>query len=327
MDNNQEYNVYTIFNKDIKVELTNLGAIMKKILIRHNNQDIDVVLGFDKAQDYIENDSTYFGAVIGRNANRIEDSAFTLEGTKYQVEANDGNHNLHSGSDGYNTRVWDVVSHNNHSISFSLTSPHLDQGFPGELNMEITYELTEDNVLEVTYKGQSDRLTVFNPTNHSYYNLNGHNSGDVLHHKLWLNSDQYSELDDENIPTGNTLDVKDTMMDFADLRMISKDKTDEYDDNFILKSNDIHQKAATLIGDVTGIQMDVYTDSPCLQLYTGNGLDNVQGKHDVTYNKHAGVCLEPQFEPNSINSENPPLIDGELEYRTRYRFSNIIDKK
>lgn len=126
LDNNQEYNVYTIFNKDIKVELTNLGAIMKKILIRHNNQDIDVVLGFDEAQDYIENDSTYFGAVIGRNANRIKDSEFTLEGAKYQVEANDADHNLHSGSDGYNSRVWDVVSHNEQSITFSLTSPHLD---------------------------------------------------------------------------------------------------------------------------------------------------------------------------------------------------------
>ncbi|QIH77581.1 galactose-1-epimerase [Macrococcoides canis] len=323
MDNNEEYKTYTIFSKDIKVELTNLGAIMKKILISHNNQDIDVVLGFDEVQAYIENDSTYFGAVIGRNANRIKDSEFTIEGTKYQVEANDGEHNLHSGSDGYNTRVWDVVSHNKQSITFSLTSPHLDQGFPGELNMEVSYELTEDNVLEVTYKGRSDRLTVFNPTNHSYFNLNGHQSGDVLHHKLWMNSDQYSELDDENIPTGNTLDIKDMMMDFTNLRMISEDKTDEYDDNYILKSNDIHQKAATLIGDVTGIQMDIYTDSPCIQLYTSNGLDNVQGKHDVTYNKHAGVCLEPQFEPNSINSENPPLIDGELEYRTIYHFSNI----
>lgn len=142
------------------------------------------MLRFDKVQDYIANDSTYFGAVIGRNANRIEDSAFTLEGTKYKVEANDGEHNLHSGSDRYNTRVWDVVFHNEYSITFSLTSPHLDQGFSGELKMKVLYELTEDNVLEISYKGQSDRLTVFNSTNHSYFNLNGHDSGDVLHHKL-----------------------------------------------------------------------------------------------------------------------------------------------
>nr|WP_157742213.1 aldose epimerase family protein [Macrococcus sp. IME1552] len=323
MDNNQEYNVYTIFNNDIKGELTDLGAIMKKILIRHNNHDIDIVLRFDEVQDYIENDSTYFGAVIGRNANRIEDSAFTLEGTKYKVEANDGEHNLHSGSDGYNTRVWDVVFHNEHSITFSLTSPHLDQGFSGELKMKVLYELTEDNVLEVSYKGQSDRLTVFNPRNHSYFNLNGHDSGDVLHHKLWLNSDRYSEQDEESIPTSKKLSVHDTVMDFTHLRMISEDKTEEYDDNFILKRNDLYQKAATLIGDVTGIQMDVYTNSPCLQLYTSNGLDNVQGKHGVTYNKHAGVCLEPQFEPNNINSEKPPLIDGGKEYKTIYRFSKI----
>lgn len=272
LDNNQEYNVYTIFNNDIKVELTDLGVIMKKILIRHNNHDIDIVLRFDKVQDYIANDSTYFGAVIGRNANRIEDSAFTLEGTKYKVEANDGEHNLHSGSDGYNTRVWDAVFHNEYSITFSLTSPHLDQGFSGELKMKVLYELTEDNVLEINYKGQSDRLTVFNPTNHSYFNLNGHDSGDVLHHKLWLNSNPYSELDEESIPTGKKLSVHDTVIDFTHLRMISEDKTEEYDDNFILKRNDLYQKAATLISDVTGIQMDVYTDSPYLQLYTSNGL-------------------------------------------------------
>ncbi|TDM48514.1 galactose mutarotase [Macrococcoides goetzii] len=319
--NNQEYKIYTISNNNITVELINLGAIMKKLLIHHNNQEIDVVLGFDKEQDYPENDSTYFGAVVGRNANRIEDSEFTLEGTKYELEANDGDNNLHSGSDGYNKRVWNIESHNEHSITFSLISPHLDQGFPGELKMEVTYALTDDNTLEVTYKGQSDRLTVFNPTNHSYFNLNGHDSGDVLHHKLWLNSDKYSELNDESIPTGKQLDVTDTNMAFTELRKISEDKTDEYDDNFILNSSDIHEKAATLVGDVTGIQMEVYTNSPCIQLYTGNGLDDVHGKNGTVYNKHAGVCLETQFEPNSVNSNHPPLIDGEKEHKTIYKFS------
>lgn len=318
--NNQECKTYTISNNNITVELINLGAIMKKVLIYHNNQEIDVVLGFDKEQYYLENDSTYFGAVVGRNANRIKDSAFTLEGTKYELESNDGDNNLHSGSDGYNKRVWNIESHNENSIIFSLVSPHLDQGFPGELKMEVTYALTDDNTLEVTYKGQSDRLTVFNPTNHSYFNLNGHDSGDVLDHELWLNSNKYSELNGESIPTGKKIDVANTNMDFTELRKISEDKTDEYDDNFILNSSDIHEKAATLVGDVIGLQMDVYTNSPCIQLYTGNGLDNVQGKNGATYDKHSGVCLETQFEPNSINSENPPLIDGEQEYKTIYKF-------
>lgn len=296
---------------------------MKRILVQHNNQELDVVLGFDNEQDYLENDSTYFGAVIGRNANRIEDSIFNIEGTQFHVESNEGNHNLHSGSSGFHTRIWDVVSHNEHSITFSLISPHLDQGFPGELKMEVTYALTDDNAVEVTYKGRSDRLTVFNPTNHSYFNLNGHDSGDVLYHKLWLNSDKYSELNDESIPTGKQIEATDTNMDFTELRKISEDKADEYDDNFILNNSDIHQKAATLIGDVTGIQMDVYTNSPCIQLYIGNGLDNVHGKKGTVYNKHAGVCLETQFEPNSVNSNHPPLIDGEKEYRTIYRFSEF----
>ncbi|UTH02903.1 galactose mutarotase [Macrococcoides canis] len=323
MSNNQEYQTYTISNKNITIELTNLGAIMKKLLIHRKDQNIEVVLGFDKEQDYFENDSTYFGAVIGRNANRIEDSVFTLEGNKYQLESNDGDNNLHSGSEGFNKRVGDVKSYDDRIITFSLLSPHLDQGFPGELKMEVTYALTDDNVLEVTYKGRSDRLTVFNPTNHSYFNLNGHDSGDVLHHKLWLNSNKYSELNDESIPTGNKIEVANTNMDFTELRKISDDKTDEYDDNFILNSSDIHQKVATLIGDVTGIQMDVYTNSPCIQLYTANGLDDVHGKNGTIYNKHAGVCLETQFEPNSVNSNNPPLIEGELEYKTIYKFSRF----
>lgn len=323
LNKHQEYKTYTITNHNIKVELTNLGAIIKRIMVPHNDQEIDIVLGFDNEKQYIENDSTYFGAVIGRNANRIEGSIFNIEGTQFYVESNEGDNNLHSGSNGFHTRIWDVVSHNEYSITFSLLSPHLDQGFPGELNMEVTYALTGDSALEVTYKGRSDRLTVFNPTNHSYFNLNGHDSGDVLHHKLWLNSDKYSELNDESIPTGKKLDVTDTNMDFTNLRMISEDKTDEYDDNFILNSSDIHQKAATLIGDVTGIQMDVYTNSPCIQIYTGNGLDDVHGKNGKVYNKHTGVCLETQFEPNSVNSNHPPLIDGEKEYKTIYKFSGF----
>lgn len=323
LNKQQEFKTYKITNNDITIELTNLGAIIKRIMVPHNNQEIDIVLGFDNEQDYLENDSTYFGAVIGRNANRIEDSIFNIEGTQFHVESNEGNHNLHSGSSGFHTRKWDVVSHNEHSITFSLLSPHLDQGFPGELKMEVTYALTDDNALEVTYKGRSDRLTVFNPTNHSYFNLNGHDSGDVLDHNLWLNSDKYSELNDESIPTGKQIEATDTNMDFTELRKISEDKTVEYDDNFILNSNDIHQKAAMLIGDVTGIHMDVYTNSPCIQLYTGNGLDNVYGKKGTVYNKHAGVCLETQFEPNSINSNHPPLIDGEKEYKTIYRFSGF----
>lgn len=323
LNKHQEFKTYTISSNNITIELTNLGAIMKRILVQHNNQELDIVLGFDNEQDYLENDSTYFGAVIGRNANRIEDSIFNIEGTQFHVESNEGNHNLHSGSSGFHTRKWDVVSHNEHSITFSLLSPHLDQGFPGELKLEVTYALTDDNAVEVTYKGRSDRLTVFNPTNHSYFNLNGHDSGDVLYHKLWLNSDKYSELNDESIPTGKQIEATDTNMDFTNLRKISEDKTDEYDDNFILNSSDIHQKAATLMGDVTGIQMDVYTNSPCIQLYTGNGLDDVHGKKGTVYNKHAGVCLETQFEPNSVNSENPPLIDGEQEYKTIYRFSGL----
>ncbi|WP_414043923.1 aldose epimerase family protein [Macrococcus sp. EM39E] len=308
-------------NNGIAIELSDLGATITKILVPKNNQRYDVVLGFDDDSAYFDYPTCYFGGIIGRVANRIAKGTFELNDERYHIETNEGNNTLHSGNDGYQLRRWEVVSSASSTITFKLVSPHLDQGFPGELKLAVTYTITDDNALTITYHGESDRPTVFNPTNHSYFNLNGHDSGSVMKHRLWIDSRQYSVLDNESIPKGHA-DVLNTPMDFSTESVIGEQQASGFDDNYILNHRSAN-KVATLIGDQTGIAMDVFTDMPCVQLYTGNGLDNVPGKDGVIYDQFAGVCLETQFEPNSVNSESPPLIDGEKIYRTVYQFRNL----
>lgn len=318
-----DYHVYEIMNdQGMKAHISDLGATVVSVNIPYQQNEIDVVLGFDQAQDYFDNPACYFGGVVGRNANRIAKSTFEIEGKSYHVQSNEGDNNLHSGPDGYQLRKWTVESRDESTIILSLTSPHLDQGFPGELILTVTYELTDDNALSIKYHGRSDALTVFNPTNHSYFNLNGHESGNVMQHRLTLDSKVYSVLDDESIPTGQA-DVTNTPMDFTTEQVIGEQQATGYDDNYILYPANIKQKSATLVSDQTGIQMDVYTDMPCIQIYTGNGLDNVAGKDGVTYQQFAGVCLETQYEPNSVNTNMQPLIDGEKTYETIYQFSGF----
>ncbi|WP_414050956.1 aldose epimerase family protein [Macrococcus animalis] len=308
-------------NNGIFIELSDLGATITKILMPKNNQRYDVVLGFNDDSAYFDYTACYFGGIIGRVANRIAKGTFELNDERYHIETNEGNNTLHSGNDGYQLRHWEVVSSTSNAITFKLVSPHLDQGFPGELKLAVTYTITDDNALTITYHGESDRPTVFNPTNHSYFNLNGHDSGNIMKHRLWIDGRQYSVLNDESIPKGHE-DVSNTPMDFTTERVIGEQQASGFDDNYMLNHRSAH-KVATLIGDQTGIAMDVFTDMPCVQLYTGNGLDNVPGKDGAIYDQFAGVCLETQFEPNSVNSESPPIIDGEKIYRTVYQFRNL----
>ncbi|MCE4956024.1 aldose epimerase family protein [Macrococcoides caseolyticum] len=324
MTKQSEYKRYTIRNHNgLEVEVTDLGATITKIMLQSNNKTIDVVLGFEQLEAYKKHTSCYFGGIIGRVANRIANGTFNIDGKTYQTEQNEANNTLHSGGDGYQLRRWKVTTIKENELSLELISPHLDQGFPGTLKVTVTYTVTEDNALKIAYHGHSNEVTVFNPTNHSYFNLNGHDSGSVMQHQLWLDSHYYSELDDENIPTGEHLEVKATPMDFTTLKVIEENNTCGFDDNYVLNEPRLTHKCATLIGNTTGIQMDVYTNMPCIQLYTGNGLDNVPGKDGVIYNQYSGVCLETQFEPNSVNSDEPPLIDGMKTYQTVYKFIGV----
>ncbi|MGI6154833.1 MAG: aldose epimerase family protein, partial [Enterococcus lemanii] len=231
-------------------------------------------------------------------------------------------------------RKWDVkaIDETKNQITFVLTSPDLDQGFPGELQMEATYQLSEDNCLSVTYQGKTNQKTIFNPTNHSYFNLNGHDQGKVTRHVLQLNASQYTPVkDSKSIPTGELATVANTPMDFTQPKEIGQEieadfeqliYTKGYDHNYALNPNQPIQ--ARLVGDQSGITMEMTTDLPGVQLYTGNFLANHPGKGGITYPFRSGVCLESQYFPNAINEpsfDSPLLAAGEEKVTTTtYRF-------
>lgn len=332
----QEVFLYTFENEQkMKMTVSNIGAVLTNLWIPDKDGNLrDVVLGYDTVTDYENNGDTHFGATIGRNANRVENARFRLHDKIYRLAKNDGENNLHSGPNGYELRVWAVkkIDEKNNSITFSLISPDKDQGYPGELYLDVTYQLQEIGI-KITYSGISNTDTIFNPTNHSYFNLNGHQSGNILNHKLQLNASRYTPIKDEHsIPTGKIVPVEGTPLDFKNKKRIGLDIQEKYpqlkfgqgyDHNFVIEqTTDV---AAHLEGDQSGILMDVFTNLPGIQFYTSNFLENVQGKEKTIYSRQSGVCLETQFFPNAINEPNfeAPMLkkDEENTYKTVYQFS------
>ncbi|MDN6640622.1 MAG: galactose mutarotase [Tetragenococcus sp.] len=334
----QEVFLYTFENdKRMKMTVSNMGAVLTNLWVPDKDGVLrDVVLGYDTVLAYENNVDTHFGATIGRSANRIENAEFKLQGKKYKLAKNDSENNLHSGPNGYQLRVWKVkkIEEENRSITFSLVSSDGDQGYPGELHLDVTYQLQEDAVV-ITYDAASNEDTIFNPTNHSYFNLNGHESGDILDHNLQLEADSFTPIkDSHSIPTGEVSSVENTPMDFRLEKKIGKDIEEKYDQlvyaqgydhNFVL--NEGIEKFAQLTGDQSGIVMEAGTNLPGVQIYTGNFLDNVLGKGGVAYLFRAGVCLETQYFPNAVNEKNfvTPLLEKnkKTEYRTYYSFSSV----
>ncbi|GCF92653.1 aldose 1-epimerase [Enterococcus florum] len=322
----------------LKMSVSNLGAVLTHLWVPdQNNQLIDVVLGYDHYEQYQTNTHTFFGAVIGRNANRIANASFELAGSKYFLAKNEGENNLHSGPDGFQLRVWKVkeLNEDQNRITFELRSPEGDQGFPGELICRVTYQLKGQQLL-VSMTGKSDRQTVFNPTHHSYFNLNGHDKGHIMNHFLQVNAKQYTPVADEaSIPTGEKAKVEGTPFDFRQLKRIGEeiDANDlqlqfvkGYDHNFVLdKALGELELAAVLIGDLSGIKLEVATTLPGIQVYTGNFVNNERGKQHFFYQRRAGICLETQFFPNAINEpqfDSPILPAGEAkEYTTIFTFA------
>ena len=228
----KDVKMFTITNKsNISAKITNYGAVLVSLFVPDKNGKIaDVVLGFDKLEDYFTNDICYFGSTVGRNSNRVGNASFELNGTTYTLDKNERNkNNLHSGFNPYNKRLWDYsIDQNSNSVSFNLISKDGDQGFPGDFDITVTYTLTDENGLKINYNGKSNKDTIANMTNHSYFNLNGDSSGTSMNHKLYINSNKFVEVDDELIPTGRLIDVENTPMDFRMLKTIG----DEIDANF-----------------------------------------------------------------------------------------------
>ena len=326
--------LYTFTNKNgMMIGVTDLGATLHAVLVPDRDGNLcDVVLGYDTAEQY-EEGATFFGATVGRSANRIGGASFVLNGRKYNLDKNDGENNLHSGLDFYSFRVWKVKEQAENSITFALHSPDGDQNYPGVLDIEVTYTLTDDNEIKIQYHGVPTKDTIINMTNHSYFNLNGHKSGDVLNHTLWLNADGFTPADAASIPTGEIRSVEGTPMDFRTDKTIGKDIEADYeplvfgngyDHNWVLKNEGKFDKVAEVAGDESGIHMSVLTDLPGVQIYTANFLDGEKGRDGAVYEMRDAICLETQYYPDAIHHENfpgPICKKGEkYDTRTAYRF-------
>ncbi len=321
--NGKDVYLYTLSNENLEVTIMNYGATIQSLKVKTAEGFREITLGYDKFADYLEKPN-YFGATIGRVANRISGGAFTLHGKEYRLDRNDGDNCLHGGFVGYDKKVFDGEEKPNELI-FTLNSRDGDQGFPANLKLKVSYKL-EASALIVTYTAESDGDTFWNPTNHTFFNLGGR-AEPVYKTELKINADRYTLIDKKLIPTGELKSVKGTPFDFTDYKKIGKEiNADDgqlrlvsggYDHNFVLNS----ELAASAKYD--GVQMDVSTDMPGIQLYTGNFLGGVECRNGV-FNKHFAFCLEPQYFPNAINTEGfekPIIKQGEMKtHYIKYSF-------
>lgn len=320
--------LYTMKNTNgMEMSVTDYGATLVSLLAEDKNgEKRDVVLGYDSVEGY-EKGQIFLGATVGRNANRIGGAAFELGGKEIHLDANERGNNLHSGFDFYNKRLWEVKQSDSQSITFALFSPDGDQGYPGDVRIEVTYTLTDDNEVKISYRGFPTEDTILNLTNHSYFNLNGEGQETILNHVVWLDADAFTETDAELIPTGKMIETEGTPMDFRESKPIGKDIDSEYeplrlaggyDHNWALNNHGKFQKVAKAYSPLSGIYMDIMTDLPGVQMYTGNGIDNEIGKGGKCYGKNAAVCFETQYFPDAVHHPNfeVPVCKGGETYHT-----------
>lgn len=321
---------FTLCNDNgLEVEILNYGGIITKLIYK----GIDVVLGWDNLDEYINNVGSY-GALIGRNANRIENAEFDIKGKHYKLVQNSGNHNIHSGPDGFSKRIWkaEIINEKEPSIKLILDSPDGDQGFPGNLHIEVTYSLDKDNSLRIRYEGLSDQDTIVNMTNHSYFNPNGHESGSIENCKLWIASDFYLPCAENKIPTGEIVIVDNTPFDFKEIKTIRENllrdseqlqMSGSYDHTFVINGSGF-RKSALCVGDKTGVYIEMHTDCPGVQVFIPPMVFPGKAKNGAIYCEKNAICLESQAFPNSINTPSFPtvVVKAEEKYQTEtvYKF-------
>lgn len=325
---------YTITNPSgMQVSIINYGGTITKLLVPDRNKQLgDVVTGYNSIEGFTQKDNPYFGALIGRYGNRIGGAKFSLEGKTYTLPANDNGNTLHGGTKGFDKVVWTAEKvGGDSSLKLTYGSKDGEQGFPGNLNVTVVYTLTSDNALKIDYTATTDKATPVNLTNHAYYNLSAGKDSTILNHRLHLNADRFTPVNDVLIPTGQIAAVKGGPMDFTTEKPIGRDISQVkggYDHNWILnKEGEGLGKAATLYDSASGRYMEVYTTEPAIQFYSGNFLNGTlkDSKGGQNYVKHAALCLETQHYPDSPNQPQFPntvLKPGET-YRqtTLYRFS------
>ena len=309
-------------SNNVSVEILNLGGIIRRWLIPNaKHTHTDIVLGYDTVGEYLSDDS-YLGALVGRYANRIKKGKFNLAGIDYQTDINQGENCLHGGSQGFNSKVWQstvLSGGDNPSIMLELTSPDGDQGFPGTILVKVIYTLTEHNRLKIEYFAKGEHTTLYNPTNHSYFNLSGHNSGSVKSHQVQILASHYTPTNNQAIPTGEIAKVDNTPFDFRSLTtigqsLISDHQQIEYgnglDHNLCLDYYTPNVKTVTYAGKAllkgSGVELNIYTTMPGIQIFTANHFSNKTGKKGSSYQAHQGVCFETQFYPDTPNQSHFP---------------------
>ena len=319
-------------NNYLEVEISEFGAsiISIKTPDRHG-KIVDVVLGYDDIEKY-KRQTKYIGATVGRCCNRIKNGLIEIDGTKYQLNCNDGKNHLHGGDIGFDKKIWNSKEIEN-GVELNYISEDGEENYPGQLDVKVTYTLKE-NSLVINYKATTNKTTICNLTNHTYFNLNGY--GNILQHQVQILADYFTENNQESIPTGKIIPVENTPMDFRNPQYIEKDINNEYyqikyakgfDNNWVLNNyNGEIRKIATAYSELSGIELEVSTDLPGLQFYSGNFLDGAEnGKNNIPIKNHSGFCLECQYFPDAFNHKNfpqPVLKKGEVYNKTiEYKFN------
>ncbi|MDO4501225.1 MAG: aldose epimerase family protein [Erysipelotrichaceae bacterium] len=313
--------IYTLENDVLKIDISSIGCTIVKYIDKKTNTDI--VLGFETEKEYLEKGACHFGACVGRCANRIKDARFTLNGEEYHLTDNDGGNTLHSGSADLSFKDYELVEYTKDKLSLKTVDEDGHGGFPGNLEVIITYEL-KDNELTVSFEGESDKDTIFNFTNHSYFNLNG--KGDILNDELRVYTDKLN-LANANVASEEVINVRGTSFDFLDYKKIGDNlklnhpnlSNGGIDHNYYFENMD-DKKTASYRNDK--LELEVYSDMPGMQVYTANYVDNVEGKYNQLYQKFGGICFESQFCPNSINYDKfiKPVLNKNTRVKHYIRF-------
>ena len=319
-------------NNYLEVEISEFGASIISIKTPNNKGEVvDVVLGYDDIEKY-KRQTKYIGATVGRCCNRIKNGLIEIDGTKYQLNCNDGKNHLHGGDIGFDKKIWNSKEIEN-GVELNYISEDGEENYPGQLDVKVTYTLKE-NSLVINYKATTNKTTICNLTNHTYFNLNGY--GNILQHQVQILADYFTENNQESIPTGKIIPVENTPMDFRNPQYIEKDINNEYyqiqyakgfDNNWVLNNyNGEIRKIATTYSELSGIELEVSTDLPGIQFYSGNFLDGAEnGKNNIPIKNHSGFCLECQYFPDAFNHKNfpqPVLRVGEVYNKTiEYKFN------
>jgi len=314
----REVDLYTLTNPDgLRARITNYGAILVSLEVPDRDGKLaDITLGYDTLDGYLTR-HPYFGATVGRYANRIGGASFKLDDVEYRLAANNGPNHLHGGIKGFDKVVWkaeDVTAENDKAtVKLIYLSKDGEEGYPGNLSCTVTYTLTKDDELKISYEAETDKTTIINLTNHSYWNLAGQGTGDILGHQVTLNADKYTPVDEGLIPTGEIRSVKDSPMDFTKPMTIGSrigQVGSGYDHNYVLNSGGgTLALCARVYEPTSGRVMEIHTIEPGIQFYTGNFLDgSITGKSGKVYNKHYGFCLETQHFPDSPNKPDFPSV-------------------